>query len=82
VLKNKDPDSVVTDAGKMVGLDHEFVVLHNATRATRFDVTVPILGHLPFIGRLFRFTALRSEELPGTLKVRRTEVASVKLLSD
>jgi len=79
VLKSKAPGSVVINAGKMARLDDEFVVLRNATRTVQVNKTVPILGEIPILGVLFHFTAVRTEKVPGELKVPRTEVASVQI---
>ena len=79
VLKAKEPGCVVTNAGEIARLDQEFVVLRNGTRTTLVDRTVPILGHLPLVGRLFRYTAAGTEKVPGELMVRRAEVSSVEI---
>lgn len=79
VLKAKEPGHAVTDAGELARLDNEFIVLRNGTRTTWVDTTVPFLGHLPLVGRLFRYTAVKTEKVSGGLKVRRGEVARVEI---
>jgi hypothetical protein len=79
VLKSKEPGCVVTYAAEIARRDHDFIVLRNGTRTASVDKTVPFLGHLPLVGRLFRYTAVGTEKVSGELKVPRAEVARVEI---
>ena len=78
VLKTQKPRSLVTISGKIVHVDDGFIVLSSATRTTHVERIVPILGRLPFVGRLFRYyVAVGRAEIEGESKIPRPEIATI-----
>ncbi len=78
VLKNAKSASIETDAGKIVRFDNSKVVLADATRTVRVEKSVPILGAIPYLGRMFRNTGIGVEKIPGELTINRSEIRSIK----
>lgn len=78
VLKSSTPASTETDAGKILRFDDSKVVLVDATRTVRVEKSVPILGAIPYFGRMFRNTGIGVEKLPGELAINRSEIRSIK----
>jgi ribosomal protein L14 len=78
VLKKSKSKSTETNAGKIVRFDETKVVLVNATRTVRVEKSVPILGAIPNLGKLFRNTGIGVENLPGELTIDRSEIRSIK----
>ena len=78
LLKNSKSARTETDAGKIVRYDDTKVVLVDATRTVRVEKSVPILGAIPYLGRMFRNTGIGVEKLPGELTINRSEIRSIK----
>ena len=78
VLKSSKSASTETDAGKILRFDNSKVVLVDATRTVRVEKSVPILGAIPYLGRMFRNTGIGVEKLPGELTINRSEIRSIK----
>ena len=78
VLKNPKSKSTETDAGKIVRFDDARVVLVDATRTLRVEKGIPILGNVPYLGRLFRNTGISIENVPGELTIDRNEIGNIK----
>lgn len=78
VLKSSKSASVETDTGKIVRFDDSKVVLVDVTRTVRVERSVPFLGAIPYLGRVFRNTAIGVEKLPDELTINRNEIRSIK----
>ena len=78
VLKSTKSASTEIDAGKIVRFDDVSVVLVNATRTVSAERSVPILGSIPYLSRLFRTTSIGVVKVPGELAIGRNEIKSIK----
>jgi hypothetical protein len=78
VLKSSKSASTETDAGKILRFDDSKVVLVDATRTVRVDKSVPFLGAIPYLSRMFRNIGIGVEKLPGELTINRSEIRSIK----
>ena len=78
VRKRSKSTSTETDAGKIVSFDDKTVVLVDATRTVRVEKSVPVLGGIPYIGRMFRNIGIGVEKISGELTINRSEIRSIK----
>ncbi len=78
VLKKSRSKSSETDAGKIVRYDDAKRILVDATRTVRVEKSIPILGAIPYLNRLFRNTGIMIEKVPGELTIDRSEIRSIK----
>jgi hypothetical protein len=78
VLDSTTSASMETNSGKIARFDNESVVLVDASRTVRVEKSAPILGSIPYLGRLFRNIGIGVEEVPGELSVDRRKIKSVK----
>lgn len=74
VLKNSKSGSTETDAGKIARLDDTQIVLVDATRTVRVEKCMPILGTIPYLGRMFRTAGIGVEKLPAELTINESNL--------
>jgi hypothetical protein len=77
-LQSATLSSITTDSGKVVRFDKENVVLSDATRTVRVNKSIPVLGSIPYVGRLFRNVGLGAQDFPGEHTIPRREIKSAK----
>lgn len=78
VLEKSKSAPQETTSGKIVRFDDKTVVLNEATRTLRVENKVPILGSIPYVGRMFQNTGMAIEKVPGELVIDRTRIRSIK----
>lgn len=78
VLHTDSADESMEIVGRVARVERDCVVLQDATRtAKRVQCSVPFLGNVPVLCRLFKNVAIGSERMEGEVKVKRVDIAEL-----